>query len=218
MKRIFFIAFFLASIVMFAQNHYIGIKAGANFSNVSFNTDPIVDDFNSRTGVVAGLTYDYYFLKFLCIGAELAYEQRGYNLEVNFTNEIGEEIGEGKINYNYDYIKIPLKAGVIFGKRFSFFANIGVVPAVNVISKWKVPIDVQGQSEKDTKDKVNDFDFAGMAEIGAVFSFLGRFQAFVSFAYQHSFTGFNNSEYHGDLKMMHYGFSVAGGIKYALKK
>jgi hypothetical protein len=218
MKKSFILFLIFFPAILAAQNHYLGVKGGVNFSNVDFSSEPVIEDWKYRTGMLAGITYDYYFLEFLSCGAEISYIQKGYFLDVLFTNEIGEPIGEGKLHYNYDYVQLPLKFGVSLGNRLSFLANIGLVPSINVISKMKVPTDIEGQSEKDIKDKVQSFDFSGLAEIGAALKFAKRFMAFLAVSYQHSLTDFNKDEYFVDMKLKHYCITAAGGIKFALKK
>lgn len=207
----------IAGTSAFTQNHYLGIRAGSNFSNSSTNS-AFFDDFNSRTGLLAGITYEYSFLKMFRFGADLLYDQRGQKMTSTLTNEIGEPIGEGDVQYIYDYLSIPVKAGISLGNRLFFFANIGLVPAFNISARVKYPTDVQGQMEDDISNRVESFDLAGMAEAGAGLNFLSRFKAFVAVSYTHSFNDFNKGDYFFGAEMRHYSISVNGGISYALKK
>lgn len=198
------------------QNHYIGVKAGYISSNISSSED-VMEDTKARNGLVAGLNYEYNFLKFFSAGAEVLYEQRGWNQEIIYTNEIGLEIGEGTIEYNYDYVSIPLKAGVILGNRLSVYANLGVVNSFSLSSEVTIPYPDGSYSKEDMTEHVNTYDIAGLIDLGGSLKFAGRFKIYLNLNYQHSFSAFNIA-YFSNTELRHYSFSATTGLKYALRK
>jgi len=217
MRKFIFLVLLLAGLSASGQNHYLGFKIGSNFSNLSSSTD-LLKDSKNKTGLLAGISYQYELFKFLQLGADLQYSQKGYKLGVTFTDEVGNVIGEGDIVTAMNYISIPIKAGVNFGKRLSVFANLGIVPSFLGSAKLTVPDYAQGESKSDINESVKDFDFGGLIEIGGSLKFLGRLQAFVNVSYEHSFTAFNEDPYFGDANLNLYGFGIAAGLQYALKK
>lgn len=206
----------IISSVVNAQNHYLGVKAGYLSSNISSSED-IMDETMPRNGLVAGLSYEYNFLKYFTAGAEVLYEQRGWTQEIIYTNEIGLEIGKGTIESNYDYISIPIKAGVTFGNKLSIYANLGIANSFSTSAEMNIPYYDGSSTNEDMKKHVNDFDVAGLFDLGGSLSFLGRFKVFLNLNYQQSFTSFN-VEYFSNTELKHYSFSATTGIKYALKK
>ncbi|QSS97217.1 porin family protein [Psychroflexus sp. ALD_RP9] len=107
-----FIGFFTC-ITMKGQNLDFGIKAGANFSNLS---DAESLDFDSKTGVTAGLFVAARF-NMLSVQAELLYSQQG--AESSLTD------------IEFDYVQLPILAklhflrilNLQFGPQFGYLAN-----------------------------------------------------------------------------------------------
>lgn len=216
MKKIILLILMLACIGVSAQNHFLGIRLGSNFSTVQTSTD-ILDDAEIKTGFAGGITYEYRLLKFIRLGADLLYTQKGYKLPVSFTNEVGDVIGEGNLIAHNDYISLPVKAGVSFGNFLSFFANIGIAPSLLTKAMYKSDFGVEGEYEQDVSDQVKTFDISGLAELGLGLNF-GRFNVFVNASYEHSFSNYSEDPYYGDTELINTGFGVSAGCRYALKK
>ncbi len=106
-----------------AQQHRIGMKGGAAFSNVI--TDLNFENKTMRTGLVAVLTYEYAFLNELYLGADVLYTQRGFVNKFEYIDQNANSLGE--LKFNFDYLSIPIKIGYSTGERFFMFAKLGAV-------------------------------------------------------------------------------------------
>ena len=215
MKKIILLIFMLACISVSGQNHFIGVRLGSNFSTTQSSTD-ILNDVETKMGFVGGIAYEYHLLKFIRLGADLIYTQKGYKLPVSFTNEVGIIIGEGYLVAHNDYISLPVKAGVSFGSFLSFFANIGIAPALLTKAMYKSDF-AEGEFTRNVSERVKNFDISGLAELGVGLNF-GRFNVFINGSYEHSFTDYSDHEYYGDTELRNTGFGASAGCRYALKK
>jgi len=95
MKHVILICLLFCTIKANGQNHLLGVKVGVSSSNVNgtiFSTDR-----NSRTGVAAGITYDYRLNKHFFIGTELNYIQRGFTIDMIFYDEFGHPVDRYRI-------------------------------------------------------------------------------------------------------------------------
>lgn len=204
------------------QNHLIGIKGGGNSTNITSNN--FVTQHDNRTGLSAGLTYEYLFKKHFSVGADFIYNQRGFTNDIIFTDDFGNPTGEKyTTKFNYDYVSLPIKTGFNIGNKLFGFTNIGVIPSLLVNAKSIFPTfnadgKLSGNETFDVTNRVSKFDFAGIAEIGAGYKFKNRFWFFTSFAYQYSFTTITNSEYFSNSKIRHNGITLSIGLKCALTK
>lgn len=222
MKNVFLFILTITTLKIVGQNHFVGIKGGANKTNISSSN--FTNQHNSRTGLSAGLSYEFLFKKRFSVGADLMYSQRGFTDYIVFTDDFGNPTGEKyAIKLNYNYISLPIKTGFNIGNKVYGFANIGVIPSFLVNAKTIVPtFDIEkkltGNEVFDVTNQVAKFDFAGLAEIGGGYKFKNRYWLFSSFSYQHSFTTITNSNYFPNSKIRHYGMTLNLGLKYALKK
>ena len=216
MKKIIGAFLFIITLPAFGQNHFLGVKGGINHTNVKLGTAFLANDY--RNGIVGGLTYDYHIGKRFTIGAELLYAQKGFNSEIIFTNEFGIPTGENIIiNYNYDYISLPIKGGVFIGKTVKGFANLGVVTSVLVNAKNIIPeFDIVNGMVYDLSSQTNTLDFSGLIELGVSYDINSQLNVFTALAYQQSFRPIIAKNAYGQSNTKHYGFNVSVGIKYAL--
>ena len=200
------------SISAFGQNHFIGLKSGISWTNVSSSNSEDIN--NNLPGLMTGLTYSYHLKQHITFDADLLYAQRGYSSSIVLFSGNPEEV---KIDgeFNYDYISLPLKAGLVYGKRISGFANVGIIPSflINANSTLSSPTNSRSYN---LTNLVTRFDFAGLIEIGASLDINNRILINSSLEYQHSFTSTTNSEYRADDTIKHYGMILSIGLKYAL--
>lgn len=207
------------SIPTFGQNHFIGLQGGINWTNV--NSSNFISDNNNRTGYNGGLTYQYFLNERFNLGIDLLYFQRGFTNDIVFTDEFGNPTGErATTTFDYDYLSIPLKGGIIIGDKFSGFVNLGIIPSILVNAKTTTPAieGIQEEMANNVTDRVDQFDLAGLAEIGANYEINPNFLLSASFGYQHSFTSITNDDYFSNVEVRHYGMVLSFGLKYALKK
>ncbi|RNI32643.1 PorT family protein [Rufibacter immobilis] len=135
-KLVLFVAAALTFGVAQAQNGpRIGIKAGANYSNISGDLDN-EDIYENKFGFVGGLTANFNLTSdgFLSIQPELLYSQRGYQYkDEQYTIGSGANAinyrSEGNVNFNYLDLPIALRvnAGGLFfeaGPQASYLLGI----------------------------------------------------------------------------------------------
>ncbi|MDR2145810.1 MAG: PorT family protein [Tannerella sp.] len=219
-KKIFLLLLTFTSITVNGQNHFWGVKSGVNYTNITAKNAFGDEDF--RTGLIVGITYDYFFRKHFSIGADVVYNQRGSMPNIIYDDNSGSPTGQkGIFKLNYDYVTVPLKVGYNYGTTFYRFANIGLTPSILVDAKTFIPSIVPAETVlpaeiHNVKNRVNQFDIGGFVEIGGGYKFQNRLWGFLSFSYQHSLTTFTNLDYFANIQARHYGISVNLGLKYAL--
>jgi hypothetical protein len=222
MKNILLIILTIATLKVAGQNQLIGVKGGVNSTNITSSN--FISQSGSRTGLTAGLTYEFLFKKHFLIGADLIYNQRGFTNDLVFTDNLGNPTGEKYTSkFNYDYISLPIKTGFNIGTKLYGITNIGVIPSLLVDAKTISPTfdtdtKFTGNETFDVTNRVSKFDFAGLVEIGGGYKFKGRYWIFTSFSYQHSFTTITNSDYFANFKIKHNGMALTIGLKCALTK
>jgi len=209
-----FISLFVISFSTFAQNHLIGIKGGLSSTLVDIDENW---DKSSKTGFIGGLAYQYNFGTNLFIGCELLYEERGFNSKRFFSFfSRPTEFGDATV-FKYNYISLPLKFGYQTGGVLSGFCSVGIIPAKIIKSEYYFPWNFEPKT-LDVTDNVQQFDLAGLLEIGGNYKINHNLQITLSFAYQYSFTTVTNNDYLEASTIHNYGFSLTGGVKYALRK
>lgn len=150
------------------------------------------------------------------------YSQRGFANSFSYTDNSGNSITDNEITkFNYDYVSLPLKAGLNFGSKVYNFASIGMVPSWLVNAKTTGPkFDANGKltgsETTDVTSRVSEFDLAGLVEIGGGYKIQNKYWLFTSATYQHSFTTITNADYFANNKIRHNGLTLAVGLKCAL--
>jgi hypothetical protein len=222
MKNLLLIILTISTLKVVGQNHLIGVKGGVNSTNITSSN--YLSQSDSRTGLTAGLTYEFLFKKHFSIGADLIYNQRGFTNDRVFTDNLGNPTGEKyTTTFNYDYVSLPIKTGFNIGTKLYGFTNIGVIPSLLVDAKTTTPTfdtdaKFTGNETFDVTNRVSKFDFAGLVEIGGGYKLNGRYWLFTSFSYQYSFTTITNSDYFANSKIRHNGMNLTIGLKCALTK
>jgi outer membrane protein with beta-barrel domain len=220
MRTVWTIIFGISTLTSFSQTHLLGIKGGVLFSNSS--PDYGYNEKSSKSSFTGGLTYDIQFKKSFVISTEILYTQYGFEAKADFFFN-GLETITG--NYNYNYITLPLKAGVRFGSKLSGFVNIGVVPSFLTSAKSTITTP-NTQETFDIKSNVYEFDFSILGELGADYRFTENMLFFTSVTYQHSLRNITKSGLEIPLDspgvaipgypLKHYGISISLGLKYRL--
>jgi hypothetical protein len=222
MKRILLIILTITTLKVAGQSQFIGVIGGVNLTNTT--SDFFLNQPDSRTGLTAGLTYEYLLKKHFSVGADLIYNQRGFSEEYIILEYFGNPtIGKITETYNYDYVSLPIKTGFNFGTTFYGFTNIGVIPSILVnanktLSFFDIDGNLTTNYTSDLTNRVSKFDFAGLIEIGGGYKFKRVFWLFTTFSYQHSFTTITNADYIANFKIRHNGMALTIGLRYALTK
>jgi hypothetical protein len=212
MKNLFLIILTLITFKVTGQNNLLGVKVGSNCTNI--NSSNFSSQNNTKTGLSAGLTFEFLIQKHFSLGMDLIYNQLGFSDDILFTDNQGNITGEkNTTTFNYDYVSVPIKSGFTIGNKLYGFTNIGIVPSILINASTTML-----NEKHDVTNRVSKFDFAGLVEIGGGYKFSGRYWLFTSFSYQQSFTTITNSNYFANRKITHYGMTFNLGLKYALTK
>jgi hypothetical protein len=172
-----------------AQTPYrqFGIKAGMNISNVktdvpSYTTKDIL-------GGSLSLTYDRVHFRFLTVGGEFNWVQRGFTFPITLTDSVGTTLGVADLRNKFNYFSVPLKLGVQFGNRVYIFGNAAFIPGylLKAVSEVTV-VEENGQvieyTWQDASNTAAQFDLSTQIEVGIGITKAKRFKFYVSAAKQ----------------------------------
>lgn len=222
MKNTILLICLLLSLPVFAQNHFVGIKGGVSWTDVITENYPL-DDMSNRTGFTGGLSYQYMLQKGFYLGADLVYAQKGYQVGLTFVDSNGNIYGnvagsDAPVEFDFDYLSLPLKVGFAFGNKFGGFANVGLVPSVLIKAQTTTPAfpSVGEQTYENTKD-LTQYDIGALLEIGGSVAIYDRFKLCVSAGYQQDFISITSDDYQKGSEIRNYGFNLSMGVQYALK-
>ena len=181
-----------------AQTPYrqFGIKAGMNISNVktdipSYTTKDII-------GGNLSVTYDRVRMRFLTIGGEFNWVQRGFTNPITLTDSVGLAIGVADLRNKFNYFSVPVKLGVQFGNRVYIFGNAAFIPGYLLKAISEVPVvDENGQiidyTWQDATSNAAQFELSTQIEVGVGVTKAKRYKFYVSAAKQQGKTNiFNN--------------------------
>lgn len=172
-----------------AQTPYrqFGIKAGMNISNVktdvpSYTTKDII-------GGNLSITYDRVHFRFLTVGGEFNWVQRGFTFPIIMTDSVGTTLGLADLRNKFNYFSVPLKLGVQFGNRVYIFGNAAFIPGYLLKAVSEVPVvDENGQvldyTWQDASNTAAQFDLSTQIEVGIGITKAKRFKFYVSAAKQ----------------------------------
>jgi hypothetical protein len=172
-----------------AQTPYrqFGIKAGMNISNVnsdipSYTTKDII-------GGNLSVTYDRVHMRFLTVGGEFNWVQRGFTNPLTITDSVGTVLGLADLRNRFNYFSVPLKLGVQFGNRVYIFGNAAFIPGYLLKAISEVPVvDGNGQiidyTWQDATNTAAQFDLSTQIEVGIGVTKGKRFKFYVSAAKQ----------------------------------
>lgn len=217
MKKLITILLIVCSTPTIGQKHYIGLSGGVSRTQVSF--DESAFDTGFRTGIVGGLKYERTVNNDFFIGLDFLYSQRGFTRDFILTARTGQVIGVSAAPHDFNYLSLPIKAGVTVGERLSGFVSLGVVPSILIEAKYTIP-GVDGFYQEETYSLIEEvprFDLGGMFEVGGNYKLNERLLLFTSLWYLQSFTNISSDNYFTDRTSRHYGISLSVGLKYALE-
>jgi hypothetical protein len=204
------------------QNHFIGIKGGENRTNNAM--DSYKSEFESRSGLAVGLTYEYFIDKHFSLGADLIYDQRGFNFRDTILNYSGNPNLNDQINkvdYQFNYISVPIKTGFNVGNNLYGFVSLGLCPSLLIDATTKshtfnLDGTFTGLEKGDVFEQMSKFDFTGIFEIGGGYKFKQRYWLFTSFSYQYGIFTYYSPTYSTNGENRHTGTTLSLGLKYGL--
>lgn len=204
----------------FAQSQSIAIINGINISNICANK--VFTDVENRKSYLFGLSYDYSIKDKYLLESNIVYSKQGFNDKFTLTNIAGIPTGEYHvIDFTYDYLSLPLKVGVRFGKKIKIVPKIGIQPSLLIKARTTITRSYSWTSYTtyetvDVKDNVSKVDVAGLLELGFEYQLKQPVNLFMSIAGKYSITKFSNSNYYEDFEMRHKVLLISFGINYNL--
>ena len=217
--RFFCVLVFISNCVFtsFSQTSYsqLGLKAGFNISNVKTNIPSY-----STKDIIGGnlsLTYDRVHFRFLTVGGELNWMQRGFTNPIVVTNAAGLSISEADLRNKFNYFSVPLKIGVQFGNRVYIFGNAAFIPGYLLKAISEVPVvDENGQiidyTWQDASATAAQFDLSTQIELGIGVTKAERFKFYISAAKQEALLNiYNNPQSSFNIKST--GIIISTGMK-----
>ena len=143
----------------------IGIILGLNVAQV-YGSDIESDLVDYSSGLLLGVSYDYYFSSKWSLKAILNYDQKGFE-------------ALGLVDTNFDYLTIPINANWHFGKRKRWYLNFG--PYIGFL----LAADVEGD---DIKDQLESTDLGFNTGIGVKIPIGDNLMFFIESSGQTGFT------------------------------
>lgn len=144
-KLIFVLLFGIALLFSQEVSAQFGARIGASFANFDGF------DFDSRTGLHAGVYYGLTVMERLVIEPAIFYSQKGY--------KSSDASASGKISENLDYIDIP----VLVRCQIMNVLNVFAGPQGSLLISRKYE---QGGAISKTKEVVRGYDIAGVIGAG----------------------------------------------------
>lgn len=189
-----------------AQDVRLGLRAGANYSNLAGNINN-QSTYNNKFGFLGGVMLNVPVAAdgFFSIQPEVLYSQKGFeNKPVEYTSIFGTQKREGQVNYNYLDVPVLLKiktSGFVLeaGPQYSYLL------AANDQTKTTTTPSIGSPTVAESKDK-KDLSSLNRNELGYVagVGFEAGSGVSLSLRYTGAFSDFvksdNNTYFNGDLK------------------
>jgi len=200
----------------------LGIRGGANFSNLSGDLKD-ESKFENKVGFHAGLTYNIPIVSdFFSIQPELLYSNKGFKYEdTEFQLPIGGGTFRREGNMNYNYLELPvlarIKAGPIYfeaGPQASYLLSVN-----NNIKEFVNNERTSSATTEIDKDNMKDFEFGYAAGIGITSGMLSigvRYNGSITDFMNKSSTEFFNDENFTDAR--HSTIMLALGLNFSASR
>ena len=213
MKHTILLLLTLVTLRGISQNHFVGIKAGSNLTNIK--TDFL--DTDKKLGFIGGITYEYHFNNHIILGADILFDAKGFSDKAFYTDDNNVPTGELTFDVNYNYLSVPLKVGYFVGNKFSGFINLGLVPSFLLDANLFQPPNEFGlpSGSFSLTDETPKVYVSGLIEIGANLILKEKLSLFTTFSYQPGFTTITNLGA-SNLNLKHTGISTVLGLKFAI--
>jgi len=141
----------------------IGIRGGWNYSFT--NVEIIGLNVKGRNGTNLGGVFEYWVSDLFAIHTNVLYNMKGNKWDREFI------YGTAEYTWEFNYLSIPILAKFAFGNQVKFYVVIGPEFSFLLSGKevkqgdaWEVVGETTG--ERDLKDYMNSFEFAGDLRLG----------------------------------------------------
>ena len=209
-----------------AQDIRLGLRAGANYSNLAGNIKN-QDTYNNKIGFLGGVMLNVPVTSdgFFSVQPEVLYSQKGFDNKPTEYNGLlgGKQKREGSVNYNYLDVPVLLKinaSGFVFeaGPQYSYLLSANdATKTTTTPALGGSPTTTESQNKRDVSG-LNRNELGYLAGVGYQASnglslnlrYTGAFNDFVK--------NDNNSYFNGDLKSArHSAFQLSLGYLFAGK-
>ncbi|MEM6299407.1 MAG: outer membrane beta-barrel protein [Bacteroidota bacterium] len=192
-KKVLIIGLFILFVTSASgQQHFWGVQFGVASTNIDddkliLSDDQLVE--SRRTGLNAGLTYQYRVAKRFQLGFDILYAEKGENYELIPPDFDPDDVF--RFMWNYQYISMPIKCGFSLGERFAGFTNVGIVPSWLLYGEFMMTSNTILTNPENITREGNRFDLSGLLELGVRYQINKRYVIYGQAAYQRSFTNIN---------------------------
>ena len=143
----------------------VGLRGGWNYAFT--NVEVAYGQVKGRQGLNIGGVFEYWISDMFAIHTNVLYNMKGNKWE----EEIGYGYGTNEYKWEFNYLSIPLLAKFAFGSQVKFYVVIGPEFSFLLSGKevkegegWELYNETTG--ERDLKDYMNSFEFAGVLRLG----------------------------------------------------
>ncbi|MFV0154631.1 PorT family protein [Empedobacter falsenii] len=214
MKQIYTLLTFLSFITISQAQTTLGMRLGANLSNVNFSDYNDLIDSKFKFGPTVGVYFNIPVNKSVAIQPELLYSSQGFKTKETIHLDGLAYESEGK--FKTDYITLPVLAKYKIENGMTF--EVGPKLSYFYLGKYTRQIDIrnnQGIIEtisdnidlKNDTDDFKDLDFSIVGGIGYDF----KFGASINVRYTYGITNFNKAD---DLKSRNNYFSLSVAVPF----
>jgi len=167
-KLVLSLAILFMAFVANAQKVKVGIKGGANIANINGNDE--VFDLAPRTLYHAGVFAEFIINEKFSLQPELIYSRQGWSDEINIVADITTPtIGTLEIDFNYNYLNVPVLVQFYPVKGFSLFTGPQLGIFLNGTIERRVEIKVEGYEDYEQDPEKTDLEGANPVDFGWVF-------------------------------------------------
>lgn len=145
MKKLLFVFVAVVSLTVAQAQSKFGVKAGANFANLSGD----IEDVKMKIGFNIGVTGDIAFSDMFSFHPELVFSAQGAKYDVSDIDA----------SLNFNYLNLPLL--VRYNNPSGFYAELG--PQVGFLMSAKEKVE---DEDEDIKDSFKGIDFGAALGIG----------------------------------------------------
>ncbi|HMT28049.1 MAG TPA: porin family protein [Bacteroidia bacterium] len=203
--------------MLFAQRELMLSAEAGGGMRMWYGEKAITDLDDPAFSFTAGLSIRYQFSKNLAVGTAVDFERKGELFKTIFTDNVGTEIGEGKIHYNLDYVTVPLNMIVVFNSRIKPFLSAGPYISYLRNSFLKVDIPNQGIIKTDLDGQYHKFDYGVSFGCGIMIPFGEQLGMSLQLRDNLGLVKIEKSDYYGSSDIKNNTVHLLAGFVYRLK-
>ena len=224
MKTLFIIMLTVFTTATFGQSNYIGINGGISLTNMTSENKHLywpkyVPNF------IGGISVTHAFKNRFIVSADILYNRFGFKdaYKITVGDNVNFKTSYSSFYHNYDYLSVPIAAGISMGNKYFCNIKLGLVPSFLVDAKttfkgFDSNRNLTSSSTENTTSKTNRFDIGGIATISVGYKLSNKYAVVSDIAYHQSFTSIPNSNYYVNRQIQNYGFTLTLGLRYTLTK